>query len=78
MTLRTRLFALVSAVVATTVILTTWTVSSGARTLSTEWARHGIVITCVHVRARSDALVAFLCSPAGDYYSGCAFTLAGG
>jgi len=30
-TLRTRLFALVSAVVATTVILTTWTVSSGAR-----------------------------------------------
>src|SRR5689334_19495033 len=44
-----------------------------ARTLSTEWARHGIVITCVHARARSDALVAFLCSPAGDYYSGCAF-----
>jgi hypothetical protein len=44
-----------------------------ARTLSTEWARHGIVITCVHDRARSDALVAFLCSPAGDYFSGCAF-----
>jgi len=44
-----------------------------ARTLSTEWARHGIVITCVHARARTDALVAFLCSPAGDYYSGCAF-----
>jgi hypothetical protein len=44
-----------------------------ARTLSTEWARHGIVITCVHARARSDALVAFLCSQAGDYYSGCAF-----
>jgi hypothetical protein len=44
-----------------------------ARTLSTEWARHGIVITCVHDRARSDALVAFLCSSAGDYYSGCAF-----
>jgi hypothetical protein len=44
-----------------------------ARTLSTEWARHGIVITCVHDRALSDALVAFLCSPAGDYYSGCAF-----
>ena len=41
-----------------------------ARTLSIEWARHGIVITCVHTRARSDALVAFLCSPAGDYYSG--------
>jgi len=44
-----------------------------ARTLSIEWARHGIVITCVHARARSDALIAFLCSPAGDYYSGCAF-----
>jgi hypothetical protein len=44
-----------------------------ARTLSTEWARHGIVTACVHARARSDALVAFLCSHAGDYYSGCAF-----
>jgi hypothetical protein len=44
-----------------------------ARTLGTEWARHGIVITCVHDRARTDALVAFLCSPAGDYFSGCAF-----
>ena len=44
-----------------------------ARTLSTEWARHGIVVTCVHAGARTDALVAFLCSPAGDYYSGCAF-----
>ena len=47
---------------------------NAARTLSIEWARHGIVITCVHARARTDALVAFLCSPAGDYYSGCAFT----
>ena len=46
---------------------------NAARTLSTEWARHQIVITCVHERARTDALVAFLCSPAGDYYSGCAF-----
>lgn len=45
-----------------------------ARTLSTEWARHGIVITCIHAGAASDGLVAFLCSPAGDYYSGCAFT----
>ena len=44
-----------------------------ARTLSIEWARHGIVITCVHQRAATDALVAFLCSPAADYYSGCAF-----
>jgi hypothetical protein len=47
-----------------------------ARTLSTEWARHGIVITCVHAGAETDALVAFLCSDAGDYYSGCAFTQA--
>jgi NAD(P)-dependent dehydrogenase (short-subunit alcohol dehydrogenase family) len=47
---------------------------NSARTLSIEWARHGITITCVHARARSDALVAFLCSPAGDYYSGCAFS----
>lgn len=45
-----------------------------ARTLSTEWARHGVVITCIHAGAASEALVAFLCSPAGDYYSGCAFT----
>jgi len=44
-----------------------------ARTLSIEWARHGIVITCVHQHAASDAFVAFLCSPAADYYSGCAF-----
>jgi NAD(P)-dependent dehydrogenase (short-subunit alcohol dehydrogenase family) len=44
-----------------------------ARTLGTEWARRGIVITCVHAGARTDTLVAFLCSPAGDYYSGCAF-----
>jgi len=44
-----------------------------ARTLGIEWARHAIVITSVHARARTDALVAFLCSPAGDYYSGCAF-----
>jgi NAD(P)-dependent dehydrogenase (short-subunit alcohol dehydrogenase family) len=45
-----------------------------ARTLSIEWARYGITITCVHARARTDALIAFLCSPAGDYYSGCAFS----
>jgi len=44
-----------------------------ARTTSTEWARHGIVITCVHDGEETEALVAFLCSPAGDYYSGCAF-----
>jgi hypothetical protein len=44
-----------------------------ARTLSTEWARHQIVITCVHDGPETEALVAFLCSPGGDYYSGCAF-----
>jgi len=52
---------------------TTAALENTARTLSIEWARHGIVITCVHARARTDALIAFLCSPAGDYYSGCAF-----
>jgi NAD(P)-dependent dehydrogenase (short-subunit alcohol dehydrogenase family) len=49
-----------------------------ARTLSIEWARFGIRITTV-LAADSDEdvamLVAFLASPAGDYYSGCAFTL---
>jgi NAD(P)-dependent dehydrogenase (short-subunit alcohol dehydrogenase family) len=47
-----------------------------ARTLSIEWARHGIAITCVRAGAETDALVAFLCSEAGDYFSGCAFTQA--
>jgi citronellol/citronellal dehydrogenase len=54
-----------------------------ARTLSIEWARYGIRITTI---APGDAttpgqvasLVAFLASPAGDYYSGCRFELAGG
>ena len=49
---------------------------NSARTLSIEWARHQIVITCVHDGPETAALVAFLCSPAGDYYSGCAFTQA--
>lgn len=44
-----------------------------ARTLSTEWARHQIVISCVHDGRETEALAAFLCSAAGDYYSGCAF-----
>jgi NAD(P)-dependent dehydrogenase (short-subunit alcohol dehydrogenase family) len=49
---------------------------NSARTLSIEWARHQIVIACVHDGPETEALVAFLCSPAGDYYSGCAFTQA--
>jgi NAD(P)-dependent dehydrogenase (short-subunit alcohol dehydrogenase family) len=52
-----------------------------ARTLSVEWARFGIRPTAVLPAASTSAdelaeLVAFLASPAGDYYSGCAFTLA--
>jgi citronellol/citronellal dehydrogenase len=50
-----------------------------ARTLSVEWARYGIRTTAVlpgdattddHVAT----LAAYLASPAGDYFSGCAFT----
>lgn len=49
-----------------------------ARTLSVEWARHGITTTAILGGSDPDdtaQLVAFLASPAGDYYSGCAFTL---
>jgi hypothetical protein len=50
------------------------------RTLSTEWARHAITTVAI---LPADAttpdevaeLAAFLASPAGEYYSGCAFTL---
>jgi citronellol/citronellal dehydrogenase len=46
-----------------------------ARTLSVEWARFGVRV--VAVRAGDDAqraeLTAFLASPAGDYFTGCAF-----
>jgi NAD(P)-dependent dehydrogenase (short-subunit alcohol dehydrogenase family) len=50
-----------------------------ARTLSVEWARFGVRVTAIRPRAGAagDAeraeLVAFLASPAGDYFSGCAF-----
>lgn len=51
-----------------------------ARTLSIEWARHGIRTTAI--RPGDDTpddevaeLVAYLVSPAGDYFSGCAFAL---
>lgn len=51
-----------------------------ARTLSVEWARHEIRPTAVlpgpaTAPGELAELVAFLASPAGDYYSGCAFTL---
>jgi NAD(P)-dependent dehydrogenase (short-subunit alcohol dehydrogenase family) len=50
---------------------------NAARTLSVEWARFGVRVTAV--RAGGDAeraeLTAFLASPAGDYFTGCAFAL---
>jgi citronellol/citronellal dehydrogenase len=51
---------------------------NAARTLSVEWARFGVRITAVRPRegAADDEraeLVAFLASPAGDYFTGCSF-----
>jgi citronellol/citronellal dehydrogenase len=51
-----------------------------ARTLSIEWARYAIRTTAVlpgDTTADDDVagLIAYLASPAGDYFSGCAFTL---
>jgi NAD(P)-dependent dehydrogenase (short-subunit alcohol dehydrogenase family) len=51
-----------------------------ARTLSIEWARYAIRPTAVLPGdATTDddvaALIAYLASPAGDYFSGCAFAL---
>jgi NAD(P)-dependent dehydrogenase (short-subunit alcohol dehydrogenase family) len=51
-----------------------------ARTLSIEWARYAIRTTAVLPGdATTDddvaGLIAYLASPAGDYFSGCAFTL---
>lgn len=53
-----------------------------ARTLSIEWARHGITTVTIAPGAHSSdkelaALVAFLGSPAGAYFSGCLFDLRG-
>jgi NAD(P)-dependent dehydrogenase (short-subunit alcohol dehydrogenase family) len=51
-----------------------------ARTLSVEWARYQICTTAILPGPRTTAdelgeLVAFLASPAGDYFSGCRFDL---
>jgi NAD(P)-dependent dehydrogenase (short-subunit alcohol dehydrogenase family) len=51
---------------------------NAARTLSVEWARFGVRLTAVRPRegASEDEraeLVAFLASPAGDYFTGCSF-----
>lgn len=51
-----------------------------ARTLAIEWARFGVRATVVVPGPRSSekdvgALVAFLTSAAGDYFSGCRFAL---
>ena len=51
-----------------------------ARTLSVEWARFGITATAIAPGASTTedevaALVAFLISHAGDYFSGCRFEL---
>lgn len=53
-----------------------------ARTLSTEWARHGItVVTIASGRETAAgevaALCAYLASPAGAYFSGCLLDLRG-
>jgi NAD(P)-dependent dehydrogenase (short-subunit alcohol dehydrogenase family) len=51
-----------------------------ARTLSVEWARYAITVTAIAPGAETNegelaALLSFLISPAGDYYSGCRFEL---
>jgi NAD(P)-dependent dehydrogenase (short-subunit alcohol dehydrogenase family) len=51
-----------------------------ARTLSIEWSRYDVRTTAVlpgeqTTDGEAGELVAFLASPAGDYWSGCALTL---
>jgi NAD(P)-dependent dehydrogenase (short-subunit alcohol dehydrogenase family) len=53
-----------------------------ARTLSIEWARHGITAVTIAPGAGTEAgevaaLTAYLASPAGAYFSGCLFDLRG-
>jgi NAD(P)-dependent dehydrogenase (short-subunit alcohol dehydrogenase family) len=52
------------------------------RTLSTEWARHGITVVTIApgdatTAGEVAALCAYLASPAGDYFSGCLLDLRG-
>jgi NAD(P)-dependent dehydrogenase (short-subunit alcohol dehydrogenase family) len=54
-----------------------------ARTLSVEWARYGITATMIAPGgatspAQLTELACFLVSPAGDYFSGCRFSLSVG
>lgn len=51
-----------------------------ARTLSVEWARYGVTAVTIAPSSRTGddelaEVVCFLVSPAGDYFSGCAFEL---
>jgi NAD(P)-dependent dehydrogenase (short-subunit alcohol dehydrogenase family) len=51
-----------------------------ARTLSIEWARHGVTTVAITPGADTSedelaALTAYLASPAGDYFSGCRLAL---
>jgi len=48
---------------------------NAARTLSVEWARFGVRVVAVRAGDADERaeLVAFLASPAGDYFTGCAF-----
>jgi NAD(P)-dependent dehydrogenase (short-subunit alcohol dehydrogenase family) len=53
-----------------------------ARTLSTEWARHGITVLTIALGVSTAAgevaaLCAYLASPAGAYFSGCLLDLRG-
>jgi len=54
-----------------------------ARTLSVEWARRSITVVAI-ARAEATsaadvaALVAYLCSPAGEYFSGCLLDMRSG
>ena len=53
-----------------------------ARTLSIEWARHGVTTTAIApgedtAAEEIGALTAYLASPAGAYFSGCLLDLAG-
>ncbi len=54
-----------------------------ARTLSVEWARYGVTAVAIAPGARTSdeelaELVCYLVSPAGEYFSGCAFELGQG